>query len=236
MANIPSFSSYRLRNIAKNLLNLIRFTQDYSLHHPVHGMMERAFDESLDYIAKFMPSAIGCYDVAELHDIAIDMAMEEGFYMEFGVYSGGSINYFAKRKPQTTFHGFDSFEGLPESWFAGHLKKGTFSKGGREPKVRDNVKLWKGWFDETLPKWLEDHTGDIAFLHVDCDLYKSTRIIFDALGNRISSGTIIVFDEYFNHPHWEQGEFQAFQEFVKEQSLEYEYVAYSKMQVAVRIQ
>lgn len=235
MTSIPSFSSYRLRNLAKNVLGLIRFTQDYSLHHPVHGMMERAFEESLDYIANNMPRAIGCYDVAEFHDITLDMAADDGSHLEFGVFSGGSINHFATRKPGTTFHGFDSFEGLPESWFAGHLKKGTFSKGGRKPRVRNNVKLWQGWFHESLPKWLEDNPGKVAFLHVDCDLYESTRVIFDWLGDRISSGTIIVFDEYFNHPQWEQGEFKAFQEFVEAHSLDYEYVAYSKMQVAVKI-
>jgi Macrocin-O-methyltransferase (TylF) len=131
--------------------------------------------------------------------------------------------------PTRTIHGFDSFEGLPEDWF-GKFRKGRFDTGGKLPKVRSNVKLHKGWFDETLPKFVAENDGPVAFLHVDCDLYSSTKTIFQYLGDRIVAGTIILFDEYFNYPGWQQHEHKAFQELVQERGLRYRWLAYNNVE------
>lgn len=40
-------------------------------------------------------------------------------------------------------------------------------------------------------------------------------------------GTIIAFDEYMNYPGWQDDEFKAFQEYVKEHNVHYEYLAYN---------
>jgi len=47
----------------------------------------------------------------------------------------------------------------------------------------------------------------------------------------------VVFDEYFNYYGWEKGEFLAFQEFVKENSIKYHYLTYNYLgcQVALKI-
>ena len=60
--------------------------------------------------------------------------------------------------------------------------------------------------------WCAEHPGAVAFLHVDCDLYGSTRDAFAHLGERLVPGTVIVFDEYFNYPNWQQHEHRAFEE------------------------
>ena len=67
--------------------------------------------------------------------------------------------------------------------------------------VRDNVVLIKGWFDRTLSLFMKDVVNDkqLALLHVDCDLYSSTKTIFDIFEINIRPGTIIVFDELFNY-------------------------------------
>ena len=49
------------------------------------------------------------------------------------------------------------------------------------------------------------------------------------------SGTIILFDEYFNYPNWEKHEFKAFQELVAERRMKYTYLGYARQQVVVRI-
>lgn len=72
-------------------------------------------------------------------------------------------------------------------------------------------------------------------MHIDCDLYNSTKTIFDNLAPRIKSGTIIVFDEYFNYPNWQQHEYKAFQEFVEDNNIKYEYIAIGYGQAAVKI-
>jgi hypothetical protein len=153
---------------------------------------------------------------------------------EFGVFSGRTINHIAKQV-NSSVYGFDSFEGLPERWRDG-FDKGRFRVFDL-PKVQSNVILVKGWFDKTIPEFLKEHPQPIGFLHIDCDLYSSTKTIFELCKNRIISGTVIVFDEYFNYPGWENGEYKAFQEFINENSLCYKYLGYNRFheQVAVMI-
>lgn len=137
--------------------------------------------------------------------------------------------------PDKIIYGFDSFEGLPEDWLY-YSPKGDFNLNGNAPPVRENVRLVKGWFNETLPEFIKTHPEPCAFIHVDCDLYSSTKTVFDNLKNQIISGTVIAFDEYFNYPSWQEGEYKAFMEFVAENNLEFEYIARTDWaQVAVKI-
>lgn len=149
----------------------------------------------------------------------------KGNFLEFGVYQGRSINIIAESFPDQKIYGFDSFEGLPEDWLVGKgntYKKGHFSLNRSIPKVRGNVDLVVGWFDETLLNWLESHDDPIAFLHIDCDLYSSTAYILNTLNKNIKSGTIIVFDELLNfesdvgidYEYWRDGEWKALNEWV----------------------
>jgi len=142
--------------------------------------------------------------------------------LEFGVFSGRTINALADKLPNHRLYGFDSFEGLPETW-RNDFTKGTF-KVDVLPQVRANVSLVKGWFDGTLPKFLIDNVGSVGLLHVDCDLYSSTKTVLNLLKDRFRNGSVIVFDEYFNYPGWEQHEYKAFAEFVEESGYKYEYL------------
>ena len=65
----------------------------------------------------------------------------------------------------------------------------------------------------------------VKFLNVDCDLYSSTKTIFDLIENRIVSGTVIFFDEYFGFQDWRNHEFKAFQEAVKRNGWLFDYLA-----------
>ena len=155
--------------------------------------------------------------------------------MEFGVYEGKTINIISSTVPDKIVYGFDSFEGLPEDWRTG-FDKATFDRNGKMPQVNSNVRLVKGWFNETLPAFVKEHTEPCAFIHVDCDLYSSTKTIFDNLKDQIVSGTVIAFDEYFNYPGWQEGEYKAFMELVVEKGFEFEYIARTDIeQVAVKI-
>ena len=69
-------------------------------------------------------------------------------------------------------------------------------------RAERNVALHVGWFDDTLPAFLDRHDGNVAFVHIDSDLYSSAKTILDNLAPRVGPGTIIVFNEYFNDPNW----------------------------------
>jgi len=145
----------------------------------------------------------------------------DGYWFEFGVFSGDTINKLSKCCDK--IYGFDSFKGLPEDWIDGH-KKGHFSRKDL-PKVCDNVELVVGWFDETLPKFVEEHEIDkVSFINMDCDLYSSTKTVFEYLGPYIKPGTFIYFDEFLIKKDMERNEGVAFAEFLDEYNLDYEII------------
>jgi hypothetical protein len=122
-------------------------------------------------------------------------------------------------------HGFDSFEGIPEAW--NDEPRGSYSAEGMLPEVPSNVVLHKGWFDDVLPPFVSKHTEPVKLLHIDCDLYSSTKTIFSHLHKQIVPGTVIVFDEFIGYKSWQQDEFKAFTEASSAYSWEYELLAFS---------
>jgi hypothetical protein len=208
---------------------------DVGLIHPVRERSIRALNRTVDYIEESMPDALGFENQRELTAYALKAAEVDGHYLEFGVFTGGTMRFIAARVGGRKVHGFDSFEGLPQDWGGFNLGRRAFDVGGKLPRVPANVELHRGWFDDSLPPWLAANPGPVAFIHVDCDLYSSTRTIFQSLGDRIVSGTVILFDEYFNYPNWEKHEFKAFQELVAERRMKYTYLGYARQQVVVRI-
>lgn len=134
--------------------------------------------------------------IRELNDLAKYLP-DWGLNVELGVYNGVTIGCLATARPDLEFHGFDSFEGLPEDWDMGqkHVKGSAFDRKGELPDVPDNVKLHKGWFNETLVPFLDTTSSPISYLHVDCDIYSSTDYSLNLLNDRIVPGTIIRFDE-----------------------------------------
>ena len=151
---------------------------------------------------------------------AVELAKNRGLVMEFGVATGRTINMIAKHR-RVPVYGFDSFKGLPESWY-GNYRRGTFARD-RLPPVPDNVTLVTGWFSDTLPRFLAEHPEPVSFLHVDCDLYSSAAFVLTELRDRIVPGTVIVFDEYFNYPGWQQHEHRAFVEFIEATGMSFRY-------------
>ena len=189
---------------------------------------------SAKFVIENMHSAKFKFYRMDLLKDALKLAEIDGLYLEFGVFKGTSLNVIAESKPDKIVYGFDSFEGLPEDW-EGVTSKGTFNVNGALPEVKENVKLVKGWFNETLPDFVKEHPEPCAFIHIDCDLYSSTKTVFNELKNKIVKGTVIVFDEYLNYLGWENGEHKAFTELLEESNLTCDYFFYSAMQVAVKI-
>src|SRR5690606_27292453 len=115
-----------------------------------------------------------------LLDFALDRCSIAGLVLEFGAYRGASLRAIARRAAQTV-HGFDSFEGLPEDWTY-YQKQGRFGLEGTPPAFAEqNIELHKGLFEATLPPFLERHPGPARFVHIDCDLYSSTRTVLESL-------------------------------------------------------
>ena len=112
-----------------------------------------------------------------------------------------------------TYYGFDSFEGFPlpseQDLITPITGQGFWASppeavlkvlhDGRlnEETIQDSIRLIKGWFNDTLPSY----HGQIALLHLDCDLYDSYKLALETLYDKVAPGGIIMFDEY-DDPRW----------------------------------
>ena len=224
--------------VKKKLYNLLNNILEEDARNIDRALQRKALESTVDFILtekKLLKSRV-FENKFDLLKYSITQITLDGLVMEFGVYKGETINYIAGLLPNKQIYGFDSFEGLPETWRY-NFYKGTF-KIDNLPNVRKNVILIKGWFENILPNFVKT-IGDtpVSFLHIDCDLYASTKTIFNYLKDNITAGTIIVFDEFFNYVSWEEGEFKAFYEFVNENNVEFEWIGfvYRHEQVAVKI-
>ncbi len=158
----------------------------------------------------------------------------DGATLELGVFHGRSLRQIAALTPGPV-HGFDSFEGLPEDWTAND-PRGSYSTGGSLPEMPPRVTLHRGWFADTLPAFAAQQTMPIALAHIDCDLYSSAHTALEALARLIVPGSILVFDDYFMADD-AAGERRAWQEFVAQRGLCYEYLAFALLgrEAALRV-
>ena len=135
-------------------------------------------------------------------------------FLEFGVFRGDSIREWSilNQHPDSRFYGFDSFEGLPDTWRK-EQGKGHFNVGGELPQSWDaRVKFIKGWFDQTVPRFIKDFIPkNRLLLHLDADLYSSTLIPLVYFALYLRAGSLLVFDEFYDRNH----EFRAFEDFLK---------------------
>jgi hypothetical protein len=156
---------------------------------------------------------------------AEEICDREVLYLEFGVYRGRSMRIWSSllRNPRSSLQGFDSFEGLPESWDLS-AGKGHFALDGAIPVIEDSrVSFSKGWFSETLPRFvLPPH--ERLVVNFDADLYSSTKTVLDFLKPYISVGTYLYFDEFQAREH----ESKAFDEFLSETGWTFQVVAASR--------
>lgn len=133
-------------------------------------------------------------------------------YLEFGVHQGESFRRWlnADRNPDSRFHGFDTFTGLPTEWNK-YRKVGHFNVDGQMPQVDDpRASFHAGLFQDTLPEFLRTLTGERRLVvHNDSDLYSSTHYTLAMLNDRMVAGTVIIFDEFASPEH----EFRAWNDF-----------------------
>ena len=167
-------------------------------------------------------------------ELGLDAATVVGHVAEFGVFNGRSLRHLAERHGGEV-HGFDSFRGLPEDWTPG-VARGAFDRGGALPAVPANAVLHPGEFHATLPAFAAS-AGPARLWHIDCDLYSSTKAVFDALSASLRVGTVIVFDDYLGYPDAKAHEFRAWAELCRARGLRYTCLAGCLMgrEVAVRI-
>jgi O-methyltransferase len=124
-------------------------------------------------------------------------------YFEFGVWTGDSFKWWliANQHAESRFYGFDTFTGLPEDW--GWRKQGYFDRAGQIPDVNDSrARFVKGLFQDTLRPFLKTfQRKNSILLHNDSDLYSSTLYTLASMDDLLTTGDIIIFDEFASPLH-----------------------------------
>jgi O-methyltransferase len=141
----------------------------------------------------------------------------EGDYLEFGVFMGKTFSYaykvMAPLFPEMRFVALDSFEGLPKpkgidaaddytsGFYAGQFACDleTFQKNLCVAGVDlHRVITVQGWFDQSLTRGNPRNAGiaKVAAAWIDCDLYESTVPVLDFLTDRLSVGSVLLFDDW----------------------------------------
>jgi hypothetical protein len=165
-----------------------------------------------------------------------------GDVLEFGVFTGLSLallsqgHAFDPKGMSRRFVGFDSFEGLPRSADAharwqpadcavNHGWHPRLPIGGRvTPEVTRDLfaacgltapELHVGVFADSVAGVVPSRYSAIALLHLDCDLYESTRDALALTNSALQDGAMLMFDDWFHYrgnPH--KGQARAFGEFL----------------------
>lgn len=190
-----------------------------------HAMDSEAVGQSARFIVEHMPTVPLFWDPQATLRFALSHVAVSGLALEFGVATGSTLRIITELlHEEHEVYGFDVFSGLPQTWRTG-FPAGEFAQDAL-PEV-PGAELISGLFEETLPGFLAEHRKPIAFLHLDADLYSSTATVLDLVERRLIPGTVIVFDEFFNYPGWQEHEYRAWREFVDRTGIEFEYLGYT---------
>jgi hypothetical protein len=159
-----------------------------------------------------------------------------GTVLEFGVYQGATLRILAgDLGGRRSVVGFDSFEGLPEAWGT-LLPRGHFRTSVPVFPPEYNIRLEVGRIEETLPAFLTRERDALALVHIDCDLYTTTRFVLDRVLPRMPPGAVIVFDEYYGYPSFADHEYRAWQEVLRAGGGSARPLAYSSHSCAYQIE
>lgn len=148
----------------------------------------------------------------------------QGALVECGVAAGSQIAMMQRtlieNNTTRSIWGFDSFEGIPyatnkddqqpgigyevdqsklglleTTGVSSHSLESVLQNFERYELPTDNLKLVKGWFEETVEP-NADKIGDIALLRLDGDLYRSTFVCMKHLFPKLVKGGILIIDDY----------------------------------------
>ncbi len=129
----------------------------------------------------------------------------QGEIAEVGVYKGGGAKIIAEavKNPNKTIHLFDTFSGHPKTnkkEDSEYQKKGLYKDTSLEEVKNflsefNKIKFYKGVFPETTKPVLQKK---FCFVHIDTDLYESTKASIEFFYFRMVSGGIIIVDDYGN--------------------------------------
>jgi O-methyltransferase len=179
----------------------------YGVTHYRHPFRMRSL-KTATKILGMIPAGTTTLECVELLQAVGSLEKVAGDMAEAGVYRGATAALMLSASGKR-LHLFDTFEGLPES--ENQFEKGEWT--GSESDVRKNLGKWverlefhRGLFPASATG-LEDLR--FSFVHLDLDLYESTRAALEWFWPRLALGGAILSHDY----PLSEGVVRAFHEF-----------------------
>ncbi|MDA1370305.1 MAG: hypothetical protein O2971_06040 [Proteobacteria bacterium] len=183
-----------------------------------------------ELVAFFALDEAPCVPVDSYYDILAQMIKNKTRnWVAFGVGWNRTFQELNRVRNRYThsnaLFAFDWWEGLPEDWRPGY-PQGTF----RIPRERvinwyrhdDSVIFHEGLFADTITAAVVDQIGAPALIHIDCDLYASTKMVLERCPP--VPGTLLLFDEFYSPAgewDWTEHEARAFYEFCQHRQVKF---------------
>jgi O-methyltransferase len=140
-------------------------------------------------------------DFFNLYQLVIKTRKVPGAIAELGVYRGGSARLIASLKGDKELHLFDTFEGMPEVRLGlDYHSTGDFGGSWLEEVKRylgdyNQIFYYKGFFPDSA-KELGKSPVRFSLVHLDVDIYESTKAGLEFFYPRINTGGIIISHDY----------------------------------------
>jgi hypothetical protein len=235
-----NFFKYILELISRCIYLIVpgQFRQVFKEVSVFSLIKENTTKECYEHFKIFFKTTVLFTDLREIRNYAIVNAIsnneqQEGFYLEFGVWKGESANFFSKYVKK--LYAFDSFEGLIEDWLGSEDQRGSFNLNKKIPKLNSNIEPIVGVVQDTLDNFIEKHNPKINFVHLDMDTYLPTKYALERLKPFLNKGAIIIFDELYNYPGWEGGEYKALREVFEDDEYIFKAFMVEDTQVVIQI-
>jgi predicted O-methyltransferase YrrM len=195
------FLSYVRTKIGVVIVNLIR-----ARHGVVIFYGDKARQSDLDFIARVRRERKLLLSDHEAFQIMMTVrrtARIHGDIAEVGAYQGASAKLIAHAAHNKSIHLFDTFEGLPSLL---DIDRSAFHDGQFVADVSDvseylsffpSITLYKGIFPETAGPIV---SKKFSFVHLDVDLYQSTKDSLEFFYPRMQKGGVIISHDYMTAP------------------------------------
>jgi hypothetical protein len=140
-------------------------------------------------------------DLHNLYRLGRDTSPLPGDMAEVGVYRGGSARVLCEVKGLRRLHLFDTFEGIPgadarvDRHHAGDYADTSIDRVRTYLQEFDGVLFYKGRFPDTAQPLAEQGTR-FSFVHLDVDVYESTRSALEFFIPRLVPGGILVSHDF----------------------------------------
>lgn len=180
----------------------------YAMAYPVSAYAPWEADEDFQRIYQSVRkhTLVDVWRCHELYQLVDELREIPGAIVEVGVWRGGTGAVMAQRSKEL---------GLPETVYLCDTWEGVVKTTERDPYYHDgkhddtsrdivdrlvkglsldNVRLLQGIFpDDTAHEITEDA---LRLCHIDVDVYQSAKDVFEWAWPRLSTGGVVVFDDY----------------------------------------